>query len=72
MASVFAEPPFLSLFEEITEDILDSLAVIEIGFIKCHHVDENDVPLVHEKVAEQIKPFGFTDSKRKSGWVMMG
>lgn len=34
----------------------------EIRFVKSHHIDEDDVALVHEEIAEEIEGFGFTDA----------
>jgi hypothetical protein len=56
---VLAIPPLPSLFEEIAEDGLHGLPVCNVGFVKGHHVDEDDVSLVHEEVAEEVEVFCF-------------
>jgi hypothetical protein len=58
VASVFAEASLLALFKQIREDCLYCSTMLSVGFVKSHHVDENDMTFVHEKIAEQIKALG--------------
>jgi hypothetical protein len=62
MTAVLAVATFTALFKEIPEYCFYGLSMCKIRLVKRHHVDEDDMALVHEEVAEQIEGFGFTDS----------
>ena len=57
MTPILAVTPLLSLLEQIAKDGLHRLPVRDIGLIKSHHVDKDDVPFVHEEVAEEVEIF---------------
>jgi hypothetical protein len=62
MTSVLAVATFPTFFEQIPEYRLYGLFMRKIRLIERHHVDEDDMALVHEEVAEQIEGLSFTDS----------
>jgi hypothetical protein len=62
MTAVLAVATLTALFKEIPEYCFYGLSMCKIRLVKRHHVDEDDMALVHEEVTEQIEGFGFTDS----------
>ena len=63
MTSVLAIPPLLALFKQLVEDGLNGGAVRCVRFVEGQHVDEDEVPLVEEEVAEEVEGVGFADSE---------
>jgi hypothetical protein len=61
MRPILAKPPLLTFRKQILKDILYRLSMIWIRFIERHHVDEDDMPLVHEEIAEEVEGLGFAD-----------
>jgi len=62
MRPILAEATFPSFLVQIAEDDIDRPPVFWVGLVENHHVDEDDMSLMHEKVAEQIKPLRFANT----------
>ena len=52
MTAVLAVTTFPSLFKQIPEYRFYGLSVCKIRLIKRHHVDEDNMALVHEEVTK--------------------
>lgn len=61
MASVLAVPSLLAFFKQLVEDGLYRSTMLRIRFVEGHHVDKDNVALMHEEVAEKIKSFCLVD-----------
>jgi len=61
MTPVLAITPLLSFLKQVAKNGLHGLSVRNVGLVKGHHIDEDDVSLVHEEVAEEVEVLGFGD-----------
>jgi hypothetical protein len=57
MAPVLAIASLLAFLKQTSEDCLDGSSMVRIRLVESHHVDEDDVALVHKEVAEEIERF---------------
>jgi len=65
MATILAVSSFLSRLKQVVKDVLYGFPMRRVCLVKGKHVDEDDVSLVHEEVAEQIKVVSFADLLRR-------
>jgi hypothetical protein len=59
MTPILAIPPLLPLFEQLAENSLNRGPVGRVRLVERQHINEDQVPLVEEEVAEEVEVVGF-------------
>jgi len=54
MSSISAVPSLLTLLVQVEENGADSLSMFWLTLVKRHEIHENNMPLMHEEIAEEI------------------